>query len=485
MRALQAVCGTPWCITTEALQTILEIAARENLDVAAVEAQLGRKLDNSHQVTTRDGVATIPVEGPIFRRADFFTEVSGATSIETLAQDLRVALDDPTIRAIVLAVDSPGGAVNGVGEFAAMVYAARGQKPLTAYVSHQGASAAYWIAAACDEIVVAPTAMVGSIGVVAAVPDPTKQKARDIELVSSQSPRKRPDVTTEKGRAQLQATVDDIADQFIAAVATYRGVSPETVMADFGQGDVFVGQKAVDAGLANRVGTYEGTLAALQASAQGSVWPRVRTGVKGAAAHARAAVARTGEVVAAGGKTGMNWKFWEKTTPVERAELRASGVEVPDENTFSEVDARVEARLAEERAKDRAALRAERSKRLETEATYRADELVRAGKLTPPEREQFIAFRVAAAMDDMEATAPRPDGTSRVDAFDAIYAARPAHGLFKEYVDPGTGKTVKAHVLENPTGAGDPRDISTPEGAAAAATAWATRQGNGNGNGAH
>lgn len=277
MRALQAVCGTCWAITPEALQMILEIANRENLDVAAVEAQLGRKLDNTHRVTTRDGVATIPVEGPLFRRADFFTEVSGATSIETLATDLQAALADPTVTAILLAVDSPGGAVNGVGEFADMVHAAREVKPITAYVSHQGASAAYWIAAAASEVVVAPTALVGSIGVVAAVPDPGQKKARDIELVSSQSPRKRPDPTTEKGRAQLQATVDDLADLFVTSVASYRGVSPETVLADFGQGDVFVGQKAVDAGLADRVGSYESVLAELAArgsAASAPAWPR-------------------------------------------------------------------------------------------------------------------------------------------------------------------------------------------------------------------
>jgi signal peptide peptidase SppA len=290
MRALQAVCGTPWAITADALQTILEIAARENLDVAAVEAQLGRPLDNTHQVTTRDGVATIPVEGPIFRRADFFTQVSGATSIETLATDLRAALDDPTVQAILLAIDSPGGASNGVGEFADMVFQARGTKPITAYVSHQGASAAYWIAAACDEIVVAPTAMVGSIGVVTAVPDPSKTKARDIEIVSSQSPKKRPDVSTETGRSQIQATLDDLADVFIAAVATYRGVSVETVLSDFGEGDIFVGRKAVGAGLADRVGTYEATLAGLQKAPQGAVWPRLRVAATGTGLVAAAAM---------------------------------------------------------------------------------------------------------------------------------------------------------------------------------------------------
>lgn len=177
----------------------------------------------------------------------------------------------------------------------------------------------------------------------------------------------------------------------------------------------------------------------------------------------------------------MKWRFWEKLTAEERAELRAAGIDGPDESVIADVEARVEARLAEERAKDREAMRAERSKRLENEAAYKADDLIKAGKLTPPEREKFIAFRVRAALRDIEATAPPADGQSDVAAFDGIYEARPAHGLFREYVDPGTGQKVKAHVLENPTGKGDASDITTPEGAAAAATAWAKRQGNGNG----
>ncbi len=283
MNIFDLACQTPWAITREALQGMLTIAARENLPIEAVEAQLGRPLDNTHTVTYRDGVATIPVEGPIFRRADMFTRVSGATDIGTLARDLTAALDNPGISSILFAIDSPGGEVNGVAEFSDMVYNARGRKPLVAYISDMGASAAYWIASACDEIVVAQTAAVGSIGVVAAVPDPNKQTARTIEFVSSQSPDKRPDPTTDRGKAQVQAHVDGLADIFVDAVARHRGVARARVLSDFGQGGILLGQQAARAGLVDRVGSYEALVSDL---ATGRA-PRARAG---AAANARASL---------------------------------------------------------------------------------------------------------------------------------------------------------------------------------------------------
>jgi ClpP class serine protease len=141
-----------------------------------------------------------------------------------------------------------------------MIRAAHTQKPVTAYVDHLGASAAYWLASAAGRVIAAPTAMLGSIGIVMVVDDPSKTDSTDLEIVSNQSPKKRPDLTTKSGRAQVQATVDALADVFIADVARYRGVSTDTVLSDFGAGDVFVGQQAVDAGLADAVGSYEQTL---------------------------------------------------------------------------------------------------------------------------------------------------------------------------------------------------------------------------------
>jgi ClpP class serine protease len=172
-------------------------------------------------MTLRDGVATINVTGPLFRYANIFTLISGATAYATLATDLQQALDSTQVRGIILAIDSPGGEVNGSAEFANMVFAVRGKKPIVAYVSGMAASAAYWIASAADEVVVAPTAIVGSIGAVIAISDRTKadeaRGIRTIEIVSSQSPKKRLSPTSAEGQSEIQLLVDNLAQVFIDA----------------------------------------------------------------------------------------------------------------------------------------------------------------------------------------------------------------------------------------------------------------------------
>jgi signal peptide peptidase SppA len=266
MRAADWVLDRPWAITEESLGVILAIAERTNESPEAVEAKLGRPLDNTREVVVRDGVAIIPVVGPISRYADFFSRISGATDIETLAKDFRTCLDDRSIRAIVLNMDTPGGTVSGVSEFADHVKDARGVKPIVAYVGSQAASAGYWIASAADRIVVDPTAMVGSIGVVMGIRKPADDKpgaARTVQFVSSQSPRKRPDPETEAGRSQMQAMADDTADVFVDTVARNRDVPRDTVLSDFGQGGQVLGAKAVDAGMADAIGSLESVIASL------------------------------------------------------------------------------------------------------------------------------------------------------------------------------------------------------------------------------
>ena len=266
MRVWDLAVATPWAITTEALEVILAIAARDDVPLRAVEAMAGRPLDNTRGVSMRGGTAVIPIDGSIVRHGDMFTDVSGAVSVNTLAKDFTAALNDRSVRSILLSIDSPGGEVNGIGELADMIHAARGQKPIEAYISNLGCSAAYWLASACDSITCAASAQVGSIGVVAAVPNPEKDSKRTVQFVSSQSPNKRPNIATEGGRAQIQTRIDALADVFVAAVSRNRGVSPERVLADFGQGGVFVGRAAVGAGLVDGIGSFESALAALAAA---------------------------------------------------------------------------------------------------------------------------------------------------------------------------------------------------------------------------
>ena len=261
MKVWNHAAGEPWAITESALSNILAIAARQNETPEAVSARLGRELENTQVTQERDGVAIIPVVGPLFRYANLFTAISGASSYEILAKDFTTALDNPDINGIVLDIDSPGGEVNGCAEFASMIFEARGRKPIVAYASGDAASGAYWIASACDEIVVSDTSSLGSIGVVAVYQGDKNKPGEAVEIVSSQSPFKRLDPQTDEGRTRLQKRIDAMAEVFVEAVARHRGVDPPTVKSDFGRGDVFVGQHAVQQGMADQTGTLERTIA--------------------------------------------------------------------------------------------------------------------------------------------------------------------------------------------------------------------------------
>ena len=130
------------------------------------------------------------------------TRICGATSYELLAQDFNKALQDTKIKGIVLDVDSPDGEVNGCSEVVEMIYKARGIKPVIAYASGSCCSGAYWIASACDKIYAADTAILGSIGVVSIFEKDDENKT--IEIVSSQSPNKRPNVETDESGSRVR-----------------------------------------------------------------------------------------------------------------------------------------------------------------------------------------------------------------------------------------------------------------------------------------
>lgn len=232
-----------------------------NRSYDAVAKELGKDLRDANAVSIRDGVAVIKVSGPLFRYANLMTRICGATSYELLAQDFNKAVQNPNIKGILLDIDSPGGEVNGCSELSDMIYQARGTKPIIAYASGACCSGAYWIASACDKILAADTAILGSIGVVSIFEKDDEDKT--IEIVSSQSPNKRPDINTEEGKAKIQARVDELAEVFIAKVARNRGITAVDVVKNFGAGDVSVGQHAVRNGLADGLSSFEDIISSL------------------------------------------------------------------------------------------------------------------------------------------------------------------------------------------------------------------------------
>jgi signal peptide peptidase SppA len=258
MRFWNYATGTPWAMTEPSLDTVLTIAKREQDSIEAITERLGRPLEHSHQITMYGQTAVLPVTGPLFRYANLFTAISGATSYEVLARELGQALDNPAVQSIILDIDSPGGEVNGCAELANLIYQARERKPIIAYCSGDAASGAYWIASSCERIVISETASLGSIGVVGIYK--RSNDAEQFEIVSSQSPYKRLDPQDEGDRARLQSRIDALADIFIGAVAKHRGLDPPTVKAQFGQGDLLIGAQAVSQDLADSISTLDQTL---------------------------------------------------------------------------------------------------------------------------------------------------------------------------------------------------------------------------------
>lgn len=270
LRILTQIYNTPWLITDEALSMICGIVERKEIDLEAVAARLGRPLENAGGNSyVRDGVAVIDVAGPLVRYADLFSEISGATSVQSLASDFQAAMDAPNVRQILLNVNSPGGQVNGIQELADQIRTGSATKPVTAYVDGQAASAGYWLAAAAPTVISSESSLIGSVGVVAAVTDrreaDQKQGIRRYEIVSSNAPYKRPDVATEQGRAQIQETVDAIEGLFIGRMAKFRNQSTEAVAANFGQGKQFIARQAIGAGMADGIDSFEPLVARLAA----------------------------------------------------------------------------------------------------------------------------------------------------------------------------------------------------------------------------
>lgn len=267
--SLRYLSAKQWAISPDILAVMGGIAARdlEDVDLSALGLPAPDALAtrtgkiNPAGVEMRDGVAIIQVTGIISRYAGMFEAFCGGTSTQTLAKRIQSAIDDEYCKGIALVMDTPGGEANGIHELSEMIYAARGKKPITAYVSGNGASAGYWIAAAAEKVVIDATGFVGSIGTVQTFRfRKDSEDVETLELVSSQSPYKRLDPRSEEGKEAYQKSLDAMSDVFINCVAKYRGVTRQHVLDNFGKGWCLMGQEAVDAKMANSLGSLESVI---------------------------------------------------------------------------------------------------------------------------------------------------------------------------------------------------------------------------------
>lgn len=269
---LKAITEKPWAIIPSRLALIADLIAYRmeghKLTSAEVAERVG--VGPAHkQATTAGTIAVLPLYGVITPHSSLMSEISGGTSIDAFRQTFRDLVADPNIGAIVLDVDSPGGMTDLIPEMAAEIRGARGSKPIVAVANTLAASAAYWLASQADELIVTPSGEVGSIGVYAIHDD--MSRAMDAEGVTRTYIKAGKFKTegnpfeplSDEARAAMQATVDEFYGMLVADVAKGRGVKAADVRDGFGEGRVVTAKNAVSLGMADRVATFDETIAKL------------------------------------------------------------------------------------------------------------------------------------------------------------------------------------------------------------------------------
>lgn len=190
-------------------------------------------------------------------------EINGLITKSTpTLKDLRKFQEEDRIKAIVVRIDSPGGAVGPSQEIMREIEKVRKTKKVVASCGTVAASGGYYVACAADLIMANPGTATGSIGVIMKlvnVEDLVKKlgvnfyslQAGDLKDLGTPF---RP--MTPEERAVLQTLLDDIHQQFIADIARNRKI-PLEKMKKLADGSVYTGQKAKELGLVDEMGNFE------------------------------------------------------------------------------------------------------------------------------------------------------------------------------------------------------------------------------------
>jgi signal peptide peptidase SppA len=217
------------------------------------------------------GSAIIAVHGTLVNRGGWIGPFSGLTSYEGLRRQFRDAAADDDVKSVVLDVDSAGGQASGAFELASVVRELRASKSVIAVVNDMAASAAFAIASAATKIVITPSGGVGSIGVVLAHFDHSARldKAGIRPTLVHAGARKidaNPFQPLPGGvQSNLQAEVDKFYGMFVETVSLNRPTLTPAVIRGT-EAAMFIGQAAVDAGLADEIGDIEKALAELRSA---------------------------------------------------------------------------------------------------------------------------------------------------------------------------------------------------------------------------
>lgn len=238
-------------------------AAILSIVIAGFRAGLSRDSGAPGRHSAGDVIGLIYIEGGIAggRNSPGLTGTSRGS--DYIVEQIRDAGDDPSVKALVIRLNTPGGAAAASQEIAREITRLRRSgKKVVASIGDVCASGGYWVAASADLIIANPATITGSIGVimeVAQIEQLMDKIGVEIEVIKS-GPLKDIGSSTrkldEEERALLQEMVDDIHAQFVEQVAQGRRIEPERVRG-IADGRVFTGRQAKDLGLVDEFGNLE------------------------------------------------------------------------------------------------------------------------------------------------------------------------------------------------------------------------------------
>jgi len=252
------------------LETVLSVVgSRIGIDPTGTPPGFEEDANASRSIITPNGIAIVPIHGTLVKRAGAIEAASGLLSYAAVEEMILDAATDPDVKAILMDIDSPGGEVGGVFDLASMIRDVGEEKPVWA-LADDAFSAAYLIASSAQRITVPQTAGVGSVGVIAVHVDESKRDAKEGRQYttvyagahkndfSSHTP------LSNDAQARLQKEVDRLYGMFVGAVVAGRNMTEAAVRAT--EAGLFFGADAVNAGLADQVGTIRDALADLTAT---------------------------------------------------------------------------------------------------------------------------------------------------------------------------------------------------------------------------
>lgn len=246
----------------------------------ALEAQVKAEADSRFKAGTdyeeevikqmlhvQDGVAVVNIKGSLVSGSAGYGVYYGVTGYDDIRAALSAAVANPNVSSILLDVGSGGGHVAGVHENAQLIARINKIKPVVTYTGSMMGSAAVWTGVSGSYVVASETAIVGSIGIVMVHSERSKMleeagiKITVIRAGSEKALASPYEPLSDQAKANLEAQAKDLYDIFIKHVADSRGVAVAVADEKFGQGREFLAKAAKQAGLIDKVGSYEDAFA--------------------------------------------------------------------------------------------------------------------------------------------------------------------------------------------------------------------------------